>query len=391
MYEVRFGTPMARDLRGARRRPVDGHEIKAVQIGGPLGGILPGSKLDTPFDFDELAAEGCMVGHGGIVAFDDRTDMRALARHLLEFGAHESCGKCFPCRIGLQRAFEMVDAAAPRRPRAARGAARDARARLALRPRRRHARADPLPDRALPDELGGGRRAGDEPTTPRAGPRAREDDPGIDEVESTAAVEVEPGATILDAARAAGRYVPTLCFDDRHGALRRLPRLHGRHGGRRRAGRRVHHAVPRRHAGATPRTRPRAAWPPRRRRARALRAARAARRAHRARARSRASSRSASRAGTGERRTAPRTTRATPTWRSSTSCASRAGAACGPATRSRARSRSPRRAAASTRGSRRAWTRASCDSTCVSCGACADTCPTDAITEHPRRAGRGVH
>jgi formate dehydrogenase iron-sulfur subunit len=50
-----------------------------------------------------------MVGHGGILAFDDRTDARALARHLLRFGAHESCGKCFPCRIGLQRAFEMVD------------------------------------------------------------------------------------------------------------------------------------------------------------------------------------------------------------------------------------------------------------------------------------------
>jgi formate dehydrogenase iron-sulfur subunit len=88
---------------------VDGRSIKAVQIGGPLGGILPAWKLDTPFDFDELAAEGCMVGHGSILAFDDRTDARALARHLLQFGAHESCGKCFPCRIGLQRAFEMVD------------------------------------------------------------------------------------------------------------------------------------------------------------------------------------------------------------------------------------------------------------------------------------------
>jgi NADH:ubiquinone oxidoreductase subunit F (NADH-binding)/NADH:ubiquinone oxidoreductase subunit E len=109
MYEVRFGTPMSQicdELAGGLR---DGRSIKAVQIGGPLGGILPGWKLDTPFDFDELAAEGCMVGHGGILAFDDRTDVRALARHLLEFGAHESCGKCFPCRIGLQRAFEMVD------------------------------------------------------------------------------------------------------------------------------------------------------------------------------------------------------------------------------------------------------------------------------------------
>ena len=109
VYEVRFGTPLAEicnDLGGGLR---DGREIKALQIGGPLGGILPASKLDTPFDFDELAAEGCMVGHGSILAFDERTDMRALAQHLLAFGAHESCGKCFPCRIGLQRAHEMVE------------------------------------------------------------------------------------------------------------------------------------------------------------------------------------------------------------------------------------------------------------------------------------------
>ena len=54
-----------------------------------------------------------MVGHGGIVAFDERTDMRELARHLLQFGAHESCGKCFPCRIGLQRGLEMVQTPGP--------------------------------------------------------------------------------------------------------------------------------------------------------------------------------------------------------------------------------------------------------------------------------------
>jgi NADH:ubiquinone oxidoreductase subunit F (NADH-binding)/NADH:ubiquinone oxidoreductase subunit E len=109
LYEVRFGTPVSEICDGIGGGMVEGHSIKAVQIGGPLGGILPASKLDTPFDFDELAAEGCMVGHGSILAFDDRTDMRELASHLLEFGAHESCGKCFPCRIGLQRAFEMVD------------------------------------------------------------------------------------------------------------------------------------------------------------------------------------------------------------------------------------------------------------------------------------------
>jgi NADH:ubiquinone oxidoreductase subunit F (NADH-binding) len=113
VVEVRFGTPIreiCEELGGGLR---DGRTIKALQIGGPLGGILPGWKLDTRFDFDELAAEGCMVGHGGILAFDDRTDMRQLAKHLLHFGAHESCGKCFPCRIGLFRGLEMVEADGP--------------------------------------------------------------------------------------------------------------------------------------------------------------------------------------------------------------------------------------------------------------------------------------
>ena len=92
---------------------IDGRAIKALQIGGPLGGILPASQLDTPFDFEDLAGVGCMLGHGGIVAFDERTDMRALATHLLHFGAAESCGKCFPCRIGLRRAHEMFAGEAP--------------------------------------------------------------------------------------------------------------------------------------------------------------------------------------------------------------------------------------------------------------------------------------
>jgi NADH:ubiquinone oxidoreductase subunit F (NADH-binding)/NADH:ubiquinone oxidoreductase subunit E len=113
VYEVRFGTSMrelCEDLAGGL---VDGRSIKALQIGGPLGGILPASLLDTPLDFDDLAAVGCMVGHGGILAFDDQTDMRTVARHLLHFGAAESCGKCFPCRIGLRRAHEMFTVETP--------------------------------------------------------------------------------------------------------------------------------------------------------------------------------------------------------------------------------------------------------------------------------------
>ncbi|MDX6536653.1 MAG: NADH-quinone oxidoreductase subunit, partial [Gaiellales bacterium] len=113
VYEVRFGTTMRELCEQLAGGLVGERSIKALQIGGPLGGILPADQLDTRLDFDELAAVGCMVGHGGILAFDDQTDMRAVARHLLHFGADESCGKCFPCRIGLRRAYEMFAAQAP--------------------------------------------------------------------------------------------------------------------------------------------------------------------------------------------------------------------------------------------------------------------------------------
>ncbi|MFN8161457.1 MAG: NAD(P)H-dependent oxidoreductase subunit E [Solirubrobacterales bacterium] len=113
VHEVRFGTPLEQICEEVGGGIRDGGEIKALQIGGPLGGILPGTRLGVAFDFDQLAAEGCMVGHGSIVGFDERTDMRALARHLLAFGADESCGKCFPCRVGLERAREMVERPGP--------------------------------------------------------------------------------------------------------------------------------------------------------------------------------------------------------------------------------------------------------------------------------------
>jgi len=112
VWEVRFGTTL-RELCDLAGGMAGGRRLKALQIGGPLGGILPAELIDTPFDFDQLAAHGCMVGHGGILAFDEATDMRALAHHLLRFGAEESCGKCFPCRIGLRRAEEMFAAEAP--------------------------------------------------------------------------------------------------------------------------------------------------------------------------------------------------------------------------------------------------------------------------------------
>ncbi len=106
VYEVGFGRPVRELCEELAGGLVEGRGIKAVQIGGPLGGILPGHLLDTLFDFEPLAEQGCMVGHGSILGIDEGTDMRDLATHLLRFGAHESCGKCFPCRIGLRRAHE---------------------------------------------------------------------------------------------------------------------------------------------------------------------------------------------------------------------------------------------------------------------------------------------
>ncbi len=86
-----------------------GRPIRAIQVGGPLGAYLPESKFDTPADYESLAAVGGLLGHGGIVVFDDTADMSKMARYAMEFCAVESCGKCTPCRIGSTRGVEVVD------------------------------------------------------------------------------------------------------------------------------------------------------------------------------------------------------------------------------------------------------------------------------------------
>jgi formate dehydrogenase iron-sulfur subunit len=86
-----------------------GRPVRAIQVGGPLGAYLPDAQLDLPMDYEAFAAEGAMVGHGGIVVFDDTVDMAAQARFAMEFCALESCGKCTPCRIGSTRGVELVD------------------------------------------------------------------------------------------------------------------------------------------------------------------------------------------------------------------------------------------------------------------------------------------
>ncbi len=82
--------------------------IKAIQVGGPLGAYLPESQWGTPLGYEQFAAIGAMLGHGGVVVFDDTVDMGAQAEFAMAFCAHESCGKCTPCRIGSTRAVEVI-------------------------------------------------------------------------------------------------------------------------------------------------------------------------------------------------------------------------------------------------------------------------------------------
>ena len=83
--------------------------MRAVQVGGPLGAYVPADQLDLPMDYEAFAAAGAMVGHGGVVVFDDTVDMARQARFAMEFCAEESCGKCTPCRVGAVRGVEVID------------------------------------------------------------------------------------------------------------------------------------------------------------------------------------------------------------------------------------------------------------------------------------------
>jgi len=87
----------------------DGKKFKAVQLGGPSGGCVPASLLDTPVDYESLAATGAIVGSGGMVVADDTTCMVDLAKYFLQFTQNESCGKCVPCRLGTKRMLEILE------------------------------------------------------------------------------------------------------------------------------------------------------------------------------------------------------------------------------------------------------------------------------------------
>ena len=109
LVELAFGATLRDLVEGFGGGARTGRPIRAVQVGGPLGAYLPESLLDTPLDYESMAAVGGMLGHGGIVVFDDSVDMARQARFAMEFCAKESCGKCTPCRIGSTRGVETVD------------------------------------------------------------------------------------------------------------------------------------------------------------------------------------------------------------------------------------------------------------------------------------------
>jgi formate dehydrogenase iron-sulfur subunit len=109
LFETAFGITLGElvdDIGGGTR---SGRPVRAVQVGGPLGAYFPRALFDTPFDYEAFAARDGLIGHGGIVVFDDTVDMAKQARFAMEFCAIESCGKCTPCRVGSTRGMEVID------------------------------------------------------------------------------------------------------------------------------------------------------------------------------------------------------------------------------------------------------------------------------------------
>lgn len=109
LVETPFGMTLREAIYGFGGGTASGRPVRAVQVGGPLGAYFPEALLDTPLDYEALAAKNGMLGHGGIVVFDDTVDLAKQARYAMEFCAIESCGKCTPCRIGSTRGVEVMD------------------------------------------------------------------------------------------------------------------------------------------------------------------------------------------------------------------------------------------------------------------------------------------
>ena len=109
LYETAFGVTLGELVEDIGGGTWSGRPVRAVQVGGPLGAYFPPSLFDTPFDYEAFAARDGLIGHGGVVVFDDSVDMARQARFAMQFCAVESCGKCTPCRLGAVRGTEVMD------------------------------------------------------------------------------------------------------------------------------------------------------------------------------------------------------------------------------------------------------------------------------------------
>lgn len=109
LFETAFGLTLGRIVDEIAGGTATGRPVKAVQVGGPLGAYFPRDLFGTPFGYEEFASAEGLVGHAGVVVFDDSADMLAQARFAFAFCAVESCGKCTPCRIGAVRGVETID------------------------------------------------------------------------------------------------------------------------------------------------------------------------------------------------------------------------------------------------------------------------------------------
>ena len=109
LFETAFGPTLGELVDEIGGGTASGRPVRAVQVGGPLGAYFPRDLFGTRFDYEDFTARGGLIGHGGIVVFNDSVDMAAQARFAMEFCSVESCGKCTPCRIGSVRGQELVD------------------------------------------------------------------------------------------------------------------------------------------------------------------------------------------------------------------------------------------------------------------------------------------
>ncbi|MGR3542912.1 MAG: formate dehydrogenase beta subunit, partial [Paracoccus sp. (in: a-proteobacteria)] len=119
LFEAGFGLTLGEVVNDVAGGTASGRPVKAVQVGGPLGAYLHEGQFDTRMGYEEFDAEGGLIGHAGLVVFDDSADMLRMARFAMEFCAIESCGKCTPCRIGAVRGVETIDRIATGDPAAA--------------------------------------------------------------------------------------------------------------------------------------------------------------------------------------------------------------------------------------------------------------------------------